>query len=128
MLFTARFTQLLIWDSQVRTYRLVVAGGERLDGGAAAYYDAMFGSGTARLHEYLRDVHGLTDLQASAGAEELFARIVLPRLLRVTLGVDAPLGEVDPDSLATDVNLAPIREIVDQLLPRARRARGSRRP
>ncbi len=123
VLFTARLGQLLTWDSQVRTFRLVAASVERLPLGATAYYDAMFASGTSRLADYLVAAHGLAAAEARAVAEELVDRAVLPRFLRAVLDVDPPLKEAEPDRIANDVDLDPIRDMVSRLLPSAPRRR-----
>lgn len=115
-LFCARFQQLMVWESQVRTARLVISVAERLPGSSDAYYTAVFGSAQDRLAAYLGACWELAD--AVTLAEDLLGRTVLPRVFRALLGTDAPVDRTpEPGALAEDVDLDTIRRQVTAALP-----------
>ncbi|WP_409491095.1 TetR/AcrR family transcriptional regulator [Amycolatopsis sp. cmx-11-12] len=117
-LFCGRFLHLMTWEPQVRTCRLNIAEAERLPGSSTAYFDAMFATTYARLAGYLTE-HFDTD-RADPLAQDLLSRTVLPRLIRTLLTADAVLKSPESPSehtLADDVDLAAIREVVSAALP-----------
>lgn len=117
-LFCGRFLQLMTWEPQVRICRLNIAEAERLPGSSTAYFDAMFATTYARLADYLTE-HFDTD-RADPLAQDLLGRTVLPRLIRTLLTADAVLKSPESPSertLADDVDLAAIREVVSAALP-----------
>jgi AcrR family transcriptional regulator len=118
VLFCGRFLQLLLWTPALRTCRLGIAEAERLPDAAARYYDAIFDTTQERLARFLSQ---RCQLESPAGddiARDLLARTVHPRLFRALLGVEDPLREQpDEATIATDIDLAPIRRAVTALLP-----------
>jgi AcrR family transcriptional regulator len=116
-LFCARFQQLIVWETQVRTCRLSIAAAERLPGSSAAYFDGMFASSYQRLSDYLTRQYAMDQAASTALAEDLLARTVLPRLLRTLLGVEDPIKDSPEEAtLAQDVDLAAIRHLVSGAL------------
>jgi AcrR family transcriptional regulator len=117
--FCGRFLQLMVWEPQVRTCRLSIAEAERLPDSATTYYDAVFASAGQRLATYLAD-HFAVDSRDDL-AWDLLGRAVLPRLFRTLLAVDEPAKNTpDEATLAADVDLATIREVVQAALPEPR--------
>jgi AcrR family transcriptional regulator len=122
-LFCGRFLQLTTWELQVRTCRLGIAEAERLPGSSSAYFDAMFATTYERLASYLIEQYGSRGTDRAAGtalAQDLLSRIVLPRLFRMLLGVEAVIERADsPDeaALPDDVDLDAIRATVSAVLP-----------
>jgi AcrR family transcriptional regulator len=116
--FCGRFLQLMVWEPQVRTCRLVIAEAERLPDSATAYYDAIVASAHERLAAYLTEHGTLGADAASAMARDLLGRTVLPRLFRTLLAVEKP-AKNDPaeETLATDVDLEAIRQVAAAVLP-----------
>lgn len=122
--FCGRFLQLLLWEPALRTCRLGIAEAERLPDASARYYDAIFATTHERLAAFLAERYQLAPATSTHVAGELLARAVYPRLVRTLLGVEEPLKEMpDEASIATDIDLAPIRRAVATLLPSAQRVR-----
>jgi AcrR family transcriptional regulator len=116
--FCARFLQLLLWEPALRTCRLGIAEAERLPDASARYHDAIFATTHERLAAYLTERYQLVPATSARIAGDLLARAVYPRLIRALLGVEPPLKEQpDEASIATDIDLAPIRHAVATLLP-----------
>jgi AcrR family transcriptional regulator len=116
--FCGRFQQLMAWERQARTCRLTIAEADRLSGSSRAYYDGMFTSAHDRLAAYLVEHCGLSAAAGAALAEDLIARTVLPRLMRVLLNVE-PMIEEEPEeaALPDHVDLPSIRQVVAASLP-----------
>ncbi|AEW98517.1 TetR/AcrR family transcriptional regulator [Streptantibioticus cattleyicolor] len=118
-LFCGRFLELMTWEAQVRTCRLAIAEAERLPGSSTAYFDAVFATTHERLTTYLADHSPLAGPDATALAEDLLARTVLPKLFRTLLGVDPALTATPGDAAAVEnVDLTEIRRTVTTALPR----------
>lgn len=118
VLFCGRFLQLLLWEPALRTCRLGIAEAERLPDASAQYHDAIFATTHGRLAAFLSERYQLAPSTSTDIAHELLARTVYPRLVRALLGVDKPLKErPDETSIATDIDLEPIRKAVGALLP-----------
>lgn len=118
VVFCGRFLQLLLREPALRTCRLGIAEAERLPEASARYYDAIFHTAQQRLAEFLVERCGLEPPAGADVACALLGRAVYPRLFRALLGVEEPLpADSDEASLATDVDLAPIRDAVATLLP-----------
>jgi AcrR family transcriptional regulator len=125
-LFTARFLQLMVWEPQVRTCRLSVTEAERLPGASNAYFEAVFTSAYERLAAYFGQRYAMAPVEGRPLARDLLDRIVLPRLFRTLLGVEAARALApEPDTLAEDVDLEAIREVVAAALPRGAGGPGS---
>jgi AcrR family transcriptional regulator len=117
-LFCARFLQLMVWEPQVRTCRLVVAEAERLPDSAAAYFDAVFATAQGRLTGYLAERYGMAEEDAGALAQDLIGRAVLPRLVRTLLRAEEPVTRTPGDSVpAGQAGLDAIRRMVAAALP-----------
>lgn len=117
--FCGRFLQLMLWEPQVRTCRLSIAEAERLPGSSRAYFDAIHVSTRDRLSAYVREHYGIAEPEASALAEDLLGRSVLPRLFRTLLSVEDPIKDRPEDAtLSRDVDLDAIRLTVAAVLPR----------
>jgi len=118
VVFCGRFLQLLLRKPSLRTCRLGIAEAERLPEASAQFYDALFGTTKERLVAFLVERTRLAPPTAADVAHELLGLTVFPRLFRTLLGVEEPLDEKsDVASLATDVDLAPIRAAVVKLVP-----------
>ena len=117
VLFCGRFLQLLLWEPALRTCRLGIAEADRLPDVSARYYDAIFDTTQQRLAAFLNERCQLESPASADIAHELLGRTVYPRLFRALLGVEEPLREQpDEASIATDIDLAPIRKAVTALL------------
>jgi AcrR family transcriptional regulator len=118
VLFCGRFLQLLLWVPTLRTCRLGIAEAERLPEASAQYYDAIFHTAHQRLAAFLSERYQLAPPASARIAHELLGRMVYPRLVRALFGVEEGLDErPDEASIATDLDLAPIRDAVAALLP-----------
>jgi AcrR family transcriptional regulator len=118
VLFCGRFLQLLLWEPALRTCRLGIAEAGRLPDASARYYDAIFATTQQRLGAFLTQRCRLDSPTSAEVARELLGRTVYPRLFRALLGVEEPLRQRPEEaSIATDVDLAPIRKAVTALLP-----------
>ena len=118
VLFCGRFLQILLYVPALQACRLFIAEAERHPEASAKYYDAIFSTPQRRLAAFLGDRHQLTPQTSAEIALELLGRTIYPRLFRALLGVDEPLSEPpDEASIATDIDLAPIRRAVAALVP-----------
>ncbi|MGI5226371.1 TetR/AcrR family transcriptional regulator [Actinoallomurus sp. CA-142502] len=116
--FCGRFLQLMVWEAQVRTCRLIIAEAERLPGSSSTYFDAIFASTYERLSAYLAERYAMDHADSAALAEDLLARTVLPRLFRTLLNVEEVIKDMPEESaLAEDVDLDAIRRLVAATLP-----------
>jgi AcrR family transcriptional regulator len=119
VLFCGRFLQILLYEPALRACRLFIAEAERHPEAAAKYYDAIVETPHGRLVAFLDEHYEPAPSTSSDIAHELLGRAVYPRLVGALLGVEQPLGHSDEATLATDVDLAPIRRAVAALLPSA---------
>ena len=118
VLFCGRFLQLLLWAPALRTFRLGIAEADRLPEAAAEYHDAIFAATHERLAVFLRERCTIAAPASNEIADELLGRTIYPRLVRALLGVERPLGEAPEEaSIASDVELDPIRKAVALLVP-----------
>jgi AcrR family transcriptional regulator len=118
VLFCGRFLQLILWRPALRTCRLSIAEAERLPEASAEYFDAIFTTTHERLAAFLDQRCQLEPRVGRDVARELLGHTVYPQLFRALLGVEEPLTDMpDEASIATDVDLAPIRTAVSALLP-----------
>jgi AcrR family transcriptional regulator len=118
VLFCGRFLQLLLYEPALRTCRLGIAEAERLPEASARYYDAIFSTAQARLAAFLSERRQLAASASAAIAGELLGRMIYPRLIGALLGVQEPFKEQHrEESIAADIDLAPIRSAVATLLP-----------
>jgi AcrR family transcriptional regulator len=117
VLFCGRFLQILLYRPALQACRLFIAEAERLPEAAAKYYDAICDTPHRRLVAFLCDRYRLTPSTSSDIAHELLGRTIYPRLVATLLGVEEPLEHPDEASLASDLDLAPIRRAVAALLP-----------
>ncbi|MBM9508658.1 TetR/AcrR family transcriptional regulator [Actinacidiphila acididurans] len=116
--FCGRFLQLMSWESQVRTARLIIAEAERLPGISGAYFDATFATTYERLAGYVAQRYAMDPADSAAFAEGLLGRAVLPKLMRTLLGVEEAVKDMpEEERLAEDVDLDAIRRLVTAALP-----------
>lgn len=120
VLYCGRFLQMLLWEPTVRMCRLGIAEAERLPQAAARYHEAIFDSAHRRLADHLAARYGLPPAEADAVAHELIGRTLHPRFLRALFGTEQLLTErPEKETIAADVDLAPIRAAVAAALPAA---------
>ena len=120
-LFCGRFLQMLMWEPILRTCRMGIAEAGRLPEASARYYDTFFEETHQRLTTFLVEHYGLEHAAGTALAHQLLGRTVYPQFARALFGVERLLTELpDESSIASDLDVAPIREAVKALLPPAR--------
>jgi AcrR family transcriptional regulator len=118
VLFCGRFVQLLLWTPVLRTCRLGISEADRLPEASAQYYDTFFTATHERLASFIAERYRLESPTSAAIADELLGRTVYPRFARALFGLEELLTELpDETSIAADLDLAPIREVVASLLP-----------
>lgn len=118
VLFCGRFLQILLYRPALQACRLLMAEADRHPEASAKYYEAIFSTPQRRLAAYLSDRHRLAPHTCAEIALELLGRTIYPRLIRALLGLDELLSEPpDAASIATDIDLAPIRGAVAALVP-----------
>lgn len=119
-LFCGRFLQTLLWEPVLRTCRMGIAEADRLPEASARFYDTFFTRTHERLTAYLVDRYQLKPQAATDLAHHLVGCTVYPQFARALLGVEELLTDLpDEASIATDLNLTPIRRAVESLLPAA---------
>jgi AcrR family transcriptional regulator len=117
VLFLARVSQLVLWESVVRTCRLAISEAERLPDASRDYFDAMFGTAQRRLAEFLVTELDVVPERAESVTSALLARTVYAPLLATLFAFDRPIpGTADGTGPAGEVDLAAIRIIVGELL------------
>jgi AcrR family transcriptional regulator len=117
VLFCGRFLQVLLYGPALRACRLFIAEADRFPEASSQYYDAIFHTPHQRLATYLAATYQLTSAASTDVANELLGLMMYPRLVRVLLGVDETLPvKSGEESLADDVDLAPIRRAVGAVL------------
>lgn len=116
-LFCARFQQLLTWEPIVRTCRLGITEADRLPDASAQYYETFFAATRERLATFITERLHVDSPTASAAAGDLIGRTVYPRFVRALFGTEELSGDLaDEASIAADLDLAPIRAAVAELL------------
>jgi AcrR family transcriptional regulator len=121
VLYCGRFLQMLLWEPTVRMCRLGIAEAERLPEASARYYDAIFHSAHQRLADHLGLRYGLPAADCARIAHELIGRTLHPRFVRALFGTEELLtARPEKETIAADVDLAPIRAAVAALVPPAR--------
>ncbi len=120
VLFCGRFLQLLLWSPILRTCRMGIAEADRLPEASAQYYDTFFAATHERLAAFLIKRYQLEPQTSTDLAHQLLGRTVYPQFARALFGVEELLTDLpDEGSIATDLDLAPIRRAVEALLPPA---------
>jgi len=120
-LFCGRFLQMLLWERVLRTCRLGIAEADRLPEASAQYYDTFFAATHERLSAFLVTRYQLEPGVSIDLAHQLLGRTVYPRFVRALFGVEELLSEFpDEATIATDLELAPIRRAVEALLASAK--------
>jgi AcrR family transcriptional regulator len=120
VLFCGRFLQLLLWTPILRTCRMGIAEADRLPEASARYYDTFFAATHERLTAFLVERYQLEPQTSTDLAHQLVGRTVYPQFARALFGVEELLTDLpDEASIATDLDLAPIRRAVEALLPAA---------
>jgi AcrR family transcriptional regulator len=111
--FCGRFLQLMVWEPQIRTCRLIIAEAARLPGNSNAYFEAVFATTYERLTGYLAERYDMDHADGATLGRELLDRAVLPRLFRTLLDVQNPIRDEPTDTaLAEHVDLTAIRGLV----------------
>ena len=119
-LFCGRFSQLLLWAPILRTCRMGIAEADRLPEASARYYDTFFAATHERLTAFLTERYQLEPQASMNLAHQLLGGTVYPQFARALFGVEELLTDLpDEASIATDLDLAPIRRAVQALLPAA---------
>jgi AcrR family transcriptional regulator len=115
--FCGRFLHVLLYGPALRACRLFIAEADRFPAASSQYYDAIFQTPHERLAAFLTERYPLTPAASSDVAQELLGRMINPALVRALLGVDSTLpAKPGEETLATDIDLVPIRRAVKALL------------
>ena len=116
VMFCARYLEILLYESSVQMLRVSMAEAARFPEGAARYFVVMFDEVCSRLQVYLATTFMLSEVASADAAQRLLGRILYPRLPRALLGIDPLAKSFDPETLSSDVDLAPIREAVADIV------------
>jgi AcrR family transcriptional regulator len=117
-LYCGRFLQMLLWKPILRTCRMGIAEADRLPAASAEYYDTFFAATHERLTAFLVQRSQLEPQTSTDLAHHLLGRTVYPQFARALFGVEELLTDLpDEASIATDLDLTPIRQAVESLLP-----------
>lgn len=124
--FSGRYLEALLYGPSIQMMRVSAAETSRFPEQAAQYYDVLFTQVHARVGAYLRATFDLSPHAAADAADRLLGRVLHPRLERALFGLDALAERFADDGVAPEVDLAPIRaavaELLDSLGPVARGA------
>ena len=116
VLFCGRYLEILLYESSIRMCRLSMAETARFPEGAAQFFDVMFIEVERRLTAYVQTAFHVTSAVGEAAACRLLARILYPRLPRALFGMDALVAELHPDTVSPELDLAPVRAAVAELV------------
>ena len=120
-LYCARYLQMLSWESAVQTCRLGITAAVPFPEASVQLHRALFDGPAAQLADYLGPQLGLARDAAAALAAELVAATVDLHVPGLLFGAIAPnTHEPDAARLADDVDVAAIRQVVQQRLPSGR--------
>ena len=121
-LFCGRFLQMLMWRPILRTCRMGIAEVDRIPESSVSYYDAFFATTQDRLAAFLADRYRMDTSTSTDVAHQILGATVYPQLTRALFGLEnlalenLALEPPDEASIATDVDLRPIRNAVARLL------------
>jgi len=117
-LFCGRFLQMLLWEPVLRTCRMGIAEADRFPEASTLYYDTFFAATHERLAAFLVGRYQIEPQTSADLAHQLLGRTVYPQFARALFGVEELLTDLpDEASIATDLDLTPIRRAVASLLP-----------
>ena len=116
IMFCGRFLEIVLYAPSIAMSRMSIAGAERFPQGAAGYFDAGFNAAHERLSNYLAATFTLSPQASSDAAQELLGRVLHPRFLRALFGVDELSSQLGEDAIRDDLDLAPIRRAVADVL------------
>lgn len=119
VLFLGRFLEAVTWHRSVRMFHLSMEESQRFPDGAATFHEAIFGTVQTRLEAFLREHLKLSRKVAGKTASDLLGRVLHPRFTRALFGLDMVTDEwLDDDHLSAQIDLAPIRTALAELVPR----------
>jgi AcrR family transcriptional regulator len=117
-LFSGRFQQMLLWEQVLRTCRMGIAEADRLPEASARYYETFFAATHERLGAFIAERYHLEPAAGTALARNLIAQTVYPHFVAALFGVEELRGDLPDEALiASDLDLAPIRAAIAELLP-----------
>lgn len=116
VMFCGRFLEIVLFGPSIAMSRMSIAQAERFPQGAAGYFDAGFTAAHERISGYLSATFALSDADGADAAHRLLGRVLHPRFVRALFGVDEPLAQLGEQSIHDDLDLAPIRRAVNELL------------
>ena len=114
--YCGRFLESVLYAPSVQMSRISIVGAERFPDGAADYFDAIFNAAHERLSDYLAATFALSNSESVAAAHRLLGQVLHPRFLRALFGVDELSSQLGEDSIREDLDLAPIRRAVADVL------------
>ena len=116
VLFCGRYVEILRYEPAVQMCRVSISEAARFPEGAARHYDAVFTEGHARLSAFLQTTYGQTQSVSDEAAWRLLGQILFPNLLRSFFGVDELSKTYDPQTTGPEIDLAPIRKAVADVI------------
>ena len=116
VLFCGRYLEVLLYESSIQMIRVSLSETARFPQGAAQYFDVVFTEVQARLAAHLKLSFGLSARASTDAAQRLLGQLLYPRFTRALFGLDTLAKSFDPDALAPDFDLKPIRKVVAELL------------
>ncbi len=115
-LFCGRYLEILLYQGWIRLCRVSMAETTRFPQGAAQNFDVLFTEVQARLASYLKATFRLSVRSSAGAAQKLVGQILYPRFPRALFGLDKLAESFDPQALAQDFDLKPIRKAVAELV------------
>lgn len=116
VIFCGRFLEIMLYAPSIQMSRMSMAQAERFPQGAAGYFDAGFSTTHGRLSDYLATTFALSGAESADAAHRLLGRVLHPHFLRALFGVDPSSSQLGEEAIRDDLDLAPIRRAVAELL------------
>lgn len=114
--FCLRYLEILQFQPSVQMCRLSISEAARFPQGAARHFDAVFTEVHVRLSDYLKATFALSSEAGDEAAQRLLGRLLYPRLLRALFGLEVLAKSYAPEDAEPDIDLAPIRRAVDEMI------------
>ena len=114
-LFCSRYLEILLYEASIRMLRISMAEAARFPQQATEYFNAMFAAVQTKISTYIATAFGVSPSRSEEAANRLLGELLYPRLLRALSGIDVLAKSFDPDALASNFDLRPVRNTVADL-------------
>lgn len=115
-IFCARYAEIMLHKGSIELCRFSSSESVRFPEQGTKCFELLFAEPNQALCDYLAQAFVLTKADAETAAHKLVSRIVHPRFTRALFGMDTLVESFDPVLLSPDIDLAPTRLIVTEVV------------